>query len=95
MPSDYLLKKQEIRKQTYQSLILDTAIDIIKQVGFFGLHMRDIAKKINLTTPRIYYYFGDIDKIRQWVWNKLTFEYKEKPEELLELLVIDQKEIPK
>src|SRR5882672_5125911 len=59
-----------------RDLILNTATELFGARGFDGVHMRDIASRIDLTMPAIYYHFKSKEMLYESVATAVRFRRK-------------------
>jgi AcrR family transcriptional regulator len=65
--------------------ILNTATDLFGLKGFDGVHMRDIAARIRLTMPAIYYHFKSKEMLYEAVITTAAGRFRRKLEEATRL----------
>jgi len=64
-----------------RDLILNTATELFGARGFDGVHMRDIASRIDLTMPAIYYHFKSKEMLYEAVVTAAAVRFRRKLEE--------------
>ena len=69
-------------EDTTRDLILNTATDLFGARGFDGVHMRDIAAKIELTMPAIYYHFKSKETLYEAVITSAASRFRRRLEEV-------------
>ena len=55
--------------------IVESACELVAEVGMDGLNMRDLAKRCNCSTQPIYLSFSNADQLKREVFNKMVERY--------------------
>ncbi|MDI3328088.1 MAG: TetR/AcrR family transcriptional regulator [Alicyclobacillaceae bacterium] len=60
------------RSNTRKAEILNVAVQLMKEKGYRGTTLQDIAKQLNITEPALYYYYNSKEELLAEILNRIV-----------------------